>query len=103
MAAQRAFDAQNRLFEQELENARGNEALQAEILEKQAQAERQFQQDQARREKQQAVFQSTLQALIALGLAASRGFQDPTLNLGAAQAAINAAVIAATPIPAFAE
>jgi len=100
-AAQRAFDFKQRLLENELERAGDNEFVRAEIQERITENERRFAEEQAKREKRQAVFQNTLYALTALGLAAAQAFLNPAANFAAAQAAFNAAFTAAKPIPAF--
>lgn len=95
---QRKFDAINQQFEREIEAAEGNEFLQNEIRERQEQAERKFLEEQARREKNQAIFTASLNFALALGRAVITGD-----FAGAALAGTQLGIVIATPIPSFAE
>lgn len=90
------FNFVNEAFERELEAAEGNEFVQNEIRERQEAAEKKFLEDQARREKNQAIFQASLNAALALGRAFVTGD-----FLSAIAAAAQLAIVIATPVPSF--
>lgn len=96
--AQQAFDYQAMLFDQEREKVKDNEFLLNEINERQQEAEKAFLERQAKREKGQALFMASLNAVLAL----SRAFV--TYDFASAiAAAAQVAIIAATPIPKYAK